>query len=135
MDDSRKDGRGVCSKLRQIERVKERIDVMVCYRSTSCGRLSRLLYSCRTHFLQLNVFHDFDPSGLRFVDKAVDGTRQSPQLFSHVLESQQFDVATLKTIFQTADEMQQCVTQGRRLDLLQGRIMATLFYEPSTRTR
>ena len=74
-------------------------------------------------------------SRLRFVGGAVDGTRQSPRLFSHVLESQQFDVATLKTIFQTADEMQQCVSQGDRLDLLQGRIMATLFYEPSTRTR
>ncbi|MBU3917790.1 aspartate carbamoyltransferase [bacterium] len=49
----------------------------------------------------------------------------------HVIESQQFDEELLNTIFSLADKM--------RVDLsayqMPGKILATLFYEPSTRTR
>ncbi len=52
----------------------------------------------------------------------------------HVVSAEQFSPSLLDELFASADEM------GRRLQavrppLLPGRVMATLFYEPSTRTR
>ncbi len=52
----------------------------------------------------------------------------------HVIEAQQFDTPTLLHIFDAATEMEQVVARGGTSDF-QRRIMATLFYEPSTRTR
>jgi aspartate carbamoyltransferase catalytic subunit len=48
-----------------------------------------------------------------------------------VIESQQFDQQTLNEIFRTAGDMESM----RSSDILRGKIMASLFYEPSTRTR
>lgn len=54
----------------------------------------------------------------------------------HVIESQQFDRDLLELVFQTADQMKTDLYGERRLArLLDGKIMASLFYEPSTRTR
>ena len=54
----------------------------------------------------------------------------------HVVESQQFDRALLDLVFQTADRMKADLAGDRRMaKLLDGKIMASLFYEPSTRTR
>ncbi|MGD9310603.1 MAG: aspartate carbamoyltransferase [Desulfosarcina sp.] len=54
----------------------------------------------------------------------------------HVIESQQFDRNLLETVFKTADQMKADLYGERRFaDALSGRIMASLFYEPSTRTR
>ncbi len=54
----------------------------------------------------------------------------------HVVESQQFDRELLELVFKTADEMKQDLSSQRRLaKFLDGKIMASLFYEPSTRTR
>src|ERR1035437_191867 len=52
----------------------------------------------------------------------------------HVIEAQQFDSPTLLQLFDTAVEMEQVVARGGTSDF-ERRIMATLFYEPSTRTR
>ena len=52
----------------------------------------------------------------------------------HVVESQQFDRPLLEQVFATADAMRD-IALGGGTGLLAGRIMATLFYEPSTRTR
>jgi aspartate carbamoyltransferase catalytic subunit len=52
----------------------------------------------------------------------------------HVIEAQQFDVPTLLKLFDTAAKMETVVAGGGITDY-QNRIMATLFYEPSTRTR
>ncbi len=41
----------------------------------------------------------------------------------------------LEDIFKKADEMSDHLKQGKPLKILDGRIMATFFYEPSTRTR
>lgn len=41
----------------------------------------------------------------------------------------------LAEIFTVADRMLGALETGKRLDILAGKIMATLFYEPSTRTR
>jgi aspartate carbamoyltransferase catalytic subunit len=48
-----------------------------------------------------------------------------------VIEAQQFNADTLKTIFSISEEMERKPDQR----LLQGKLMASLFYEPSTRTR
>jgi aspartate carbamoyltransferase catalytic subunit len=51
----------------------------------------------------------------------------------HVLESQQFSRPLLDELFERADDMR--ADRHRAAGRLQGRIMAALFYEPSTRTR
>jgi aspartate carbamoyltransferase catalytic subunit len=51
----------------------------------------------------------------------------------HVIESQQFSRPLLDDIFTRADQMRS--DPHRAAGRLQGRIMAALFYEPSTRTR
>lgn len=48
----------------------------------------------------------------------------------HILESQQFDQKTLTKLFTLADTMPKSTKRP-----LEGKIMASLFYEPSTRTR
>jgi aspartate carbamoyltransferase catalytic subunit len=53
-----------------------------------------------------------------------------PKLES-VIEAQQFDRETLESVFVEALEME----RNPPLDLLKGKIMVSLFYEPSTRTR
>ncbi len=52
----------------------------------------------------------------------------------HVIESQQFTVPLLMELFDRTRTMERVVARGGTLDY-QGKIMATLFYEPSTRTR
>jgi aspartate carbamoyltransferase catalytic subunit len=52
----------------------------------------------------------------------------------HIIEAQQFDLHTLMRLFEVAEEMERVVARGGITDY-QNRIMATLFYEPSTRTR
>ena len=52
----------------------------------------------------------------------------------HVLEAQQFDRATLSHLFDVTQQMEQVVAQGG-INTYHNRIMAALFYEPSTRTR
>lgn len=51
----------------------------------------------------------------------------------HVLESQQFSRQLLDDLFERADDMR--ADPHRAAGRLQGRVMAALFYEPSTRTR
>ncbi len=55
----------------------------------------------------------------------------------HVYESQQFDLEQLDIIFNVADEMKKDLSMGQRRysQALKDKIMASLFYEPSTRTR
>ena len=52
----------------------------------------------------------------------------------HVVESQQFTVPLLMDLFNRARGMERVVARGGTLDY-HNKIMATLFYEPSTRTR
>ncbi len=53
---------------------------------------------------------------------------------SHIIRAQQFNRDILAEVFSTAKEMEKIVKQGGS-DILQRKIMATVFYEPSTRTR
>jgi aspartate carbamoyltransferase catalytic subunit len=52
----------------------------------------------------------------------------------HVVESQQFTLPLLMELFDRSKGMERVVARGGTLDY-QDKIMATLFYEPSTRTR
>ncbi|CAI9088383.1 OLC1v1022692C1 [Oldenlandia corymbosa var. corymbosa] len=52
-----------------------------------------------------------------------------------VIEAQQFDRETLSAIFAVAREMEMIEKNSTGSQLLKGYLMATLFYEPSTRTR
>jgi len=54
----------------------------------------------------------------------------------HVVESQQFDRDLLDLVFHTADKMKADLSGERQFaKFLDGKVMASLFYEPSTRTR
>lgn len=52
-------------------------------------------------------------------------------VLKHFVESQQLDKETIFEIFNTADKFK----NGETTDILKGKVLATLFYEPSTRTR
>ncbi len=54
-------------------------------------------------------------------------------MLRHILESQQFDRSRLDELFVTAREME--VVARSTAKPLSGKLIATLFYEPSTRTR
>lgn len=53
----------------------------------------------------------------------------------HILQSQQFDRIQLDQLFRKTAEMKALAEKGDLKDLLKGKILATLFFEPSTRTR
>lgn len=62
-------------------------------------------------------------------------TRHKPEpRLQHVIESQQFTVPLLMELFDRSRGMERLVARGGTLEF-QNRIMATLFYSPSTRTR
>jgi len=61
-----------------------------------------------------------------------NGTPSLP--LRHVVESQQFTVPLLMELFDRTRQMERVVARGGTLDY-QGRILASIFYEPSTRTR
>lgn len=56
-------------------------------------------------------------------------------LLDDILEAQQFDKDLLTSIFEVAREMEDIKRDDAGSQLLKGYLMATLFYEPSTRTR
>ena len=55
--------------------------------------------------------------------------------FDDVIESQQFDRDILNAIFKVAQDMEKIEKNSSGSQILRGHLMATLFYEPSTRTR
>ena len=59
------------------------------------------------------------------------GTYPSP--YAHTILSQQFTPEFLREVFALADEIR--ATPHKYRDTLRGKVVATLFYEPSTRTR
>jgi len=63
-----------------------------------------------------------------------NGVRTDRVKLRHVVESQQFTVPLLMELFARSRGMERVVARGGSLDF-QNRIMATLFYQPSTRTR
>ena len=68
------------------------------------------------------------------VGPEIPSAEQSTPKLQHVIESQQFTVPLLMELFDRTRGMERVVARGGSLDY-QNRIMATLFYQPSTRTR
>jgi aspartate carbamoyltransferase catalytic subunit len=63
------------------------------------------------------------------------GDRQDGPFYGRdILSVKQFDRRDLETIFGVAHEMEEMVRRVGSFDLLKGKILANLFYEPSTRT-
>ncbi len=63
------------------------------------------------------------------------GDRQDAPFYGKdILSVKQFNRADLDYIFAVAHEMREMVTRVGSFDLLKGKILANLFYEPSTRT-
>ena len=63
------------------------------------------------------------------------GEKRDPQFFGKdILSVKQFDRENLETIFSVAHEMQGMVQRVGTFDLLKGKVLTNLFYEPSTRT-
>jgi aspartate carbamoyltransferase catalytic subunit len=52
-----------------------------------------------------------------------------------VLRADQFSKDEIAMIMDVAGEYEQASTEGKKLDVMQGKLLCTLFYEPSTRTR
>ena len=65
---------------------------------------------------------------------SMEGWNGAETKLRHVVESQQFTVPLLMELFDRSRGMEKVVARGGSLDY-QKKIMATLFYEPSTRTR
>src|ERR1700722_1296638 len=63
-----------------------------------------------------------------------DKAGRSRMTLKHVVESQQFTVPLLMELFDRSRLMERIVARGGTLDY-QNRILASLFYQPSTRTR
>ena len=62
------------------------------------------------------------------------GAAPNDTKLKHVFESQQFTVPLLMELFDRSRQMERVVARGGTLDY-QNKILATLFYQPSTRTR
>jgi len=62
------------------------------------------------------------------------GSKPDAMRLGHVIESQQFTVPLLMELFHRTRGMERVVARGGTLDY-QNKILATLFYRPSTRTR
>jgi hypothetical protein len=60
--------------------------------------------------------------------------RTAPWYGKDILTVKQFSRPDLDYIFGVAHEMREMVTRVGTFDLLKGKILANLFYEPSTRT-
>ena len=60
--------------------------------------------------------------------------RDAPFYGKHILSVRQFRRSDLQYIFAVAHEMREMVARVGSFDLLKGKILANLFYEPSTRT-
>lgn len=54
--------------------------------------------------------------------------------FQHLISSRQLTKESMSELFRIADEMDEVWTSGSRTDLLKDKIVALLFYEPSSRT-
>ncbi len=59
---------------------------------------------------------------------------RSPFYRKHVISVQQFTRAELHTLFGVAQELRTVVEKQGTLKILQGKVMCSAFYEPSTRT-
>ncbi len=81
----------------------------------------------------MTMHHNF-PAIDRFTGQKALNLEPASMKLSHIIESQQFTQPLLMELFDRTRGMERVVARGGSLDY-QNRIMAMLFYAPSTRTR
>lgn len=84
-----------------------------------------------------SVFDDFGPAlALHTAESPLQSLLAQPSSFkkSHVLSVSQYTRADLHLLFTVAQEMRTGVQREGVLNVLKGRLLCTMFYEPSTRT-
>lgn len=84
-----------------------------------------------------SLFEDFGPSlPLHPAENPLQNLLSRPSAFkkAHVLSVTQYTRADLHLLFTVAQEMRTGVQREGVLDVLKGRLLCTMFYEPSTRT-
>jgi aspartate carbamoyltransferase catalytic subunit len=74
------------------------------------------------------------PGKRRASDHPAPASKHDGTKLRHLVESQQFTVPLLMELFHRSHGMERVVSRGGSLDY-QNKILATLFYRPSTRTR
>jgi hypothetical protein len=89
--------------------------------------------STRRNWISRNSAKQRDDTLVASADTVSTETGKFP--LQHILEAQQFDTQLLNSIFQVAREMEEVERNSEGSQVLKGYLMATLFYEPSTRTR
>jgi aspartate carbamoyltransferase len=67
-------------------------------------------------------------------DQPAGDAKASPWLGKHVLTVKQFSREDLDHVFEVAHEMREMVAREGGNELLKGKVLANMFYEPSTRT-
>ncbi|CAL0306072.1 unnamed protein product [Lupinus luteus] len=123
-------------------------DFIVCHRKISCMEPGYSTSKCcpNSRFLSIKMSSKEDQmkktcqrNGIPCRALKIEQTTSfSPGLKFHlddVIEAQQFDRDTLNAIFEVARDMENIEKNSHGSQLLKGYLMATLFYEPSTRTR
>lgn len=85
--------------------------------------------------LQRSVCRQSAPRRSLVVVQSADKTQWHQLPIKHVIESQQFTRESLDIVFEEAIRMEQVRPNTPESKVLDGYLMATLFYEPSTRTR
>ena len=65
---------------------------------------------------------------------SLDGN-QKPSLNKDLISIKDLTKEDIEAVLVESSKMLKCIEEKRRLNYLQNKIMATLFYEPSTRTR
>jgi aspartate carbamoyltransferase len=90
------------------------------------------LHQCRKG--EMTMATHIPPSRAQSKHLPFGDQQNSPFYGQDILSVRQFDRADLEHIFGVAQEMLEMVRRVGSFDLLKGKILANLFYEPSTRT-
>ncbi|KAL2343628.1 hypothetical protein Fmac_004913 [Flemingia macrophylla] len=104
----------------------------------------KAIYGPKSRFLSTNMSSKWKQTGQRdsLHCRVLDGIERAPSFsvgqkfqLDDIIEAQQFDRDILSAIFEVAQDMENIEKGSPGSQLLKGCLMATLFYEPSTRTR
>lgn len=75
---------------------------------------------------------EYDEEKIAFIEKVLEGKSQ-PQSMNHILAASQFDLKAIELVFKRAHQIEHSSATSL-LSTLQGKTLACVFYEPSTRT-
>ncbi|KAJ8610937.1 hypothetical protein MRB53_038241 [Persea americana] len=90
--------------------------------------------SARSRRLDRKRLSHFRHHSHSFSNSVTDLLAHSPFKAQHIISVDQFSKADLHLLFTVAQDMRVAVQRHGVLDILKGRVLCTLFFEPSTRT-